>query len=302
MYGVFHITTVCSRFERGELTAFGRSIHTPMKSRTLTLNVAANRDTVFAFLSRIENLPQWTSEALGEVERDEFGWCACTPLGDRHLALCADERTGVIDLLLGEKRDEMTLHPLRVISRPHGAMVTMTLVQAPDEPDEWFERAQASWLADFRRLKERFGGGRVEASLEERAAFYPGIVSGRFVETWNFYCVHLGFRTVTECGVYVQLAHPSGAQIAVLQHELDGPAPELINATDGRGFWLNVEVPDADAEFARLQSAGLEIVATPEDKPWGDRMFVVRDPNGVLIALSHRLPAPEPLSRYPAAS
>ena len=286
----------------GELTAIWRTIHTPMKSRTLTLNVAAGRDTVFAFLSRIENLPQWASESLGEVEREAFGWRAATPLGDRHLALCADERTGVIDLLLGEKSDEMTLHPLRVISQPHGALVTMTLVQAPDEPEEWFERAQASWLADFRRLKERFGGGVLDASIEERAAFYPGIVSGRFVETWNFYCVHLGFRTVTECGVYVQLAHPSGAQIAVLQHELDGPSPELINATDGRGFWLNVDVPDADAEFARLQSAGLEIVAAPEDKPWGDRMFVVRDPNGVLIALSHRLPAPEPLSRYPAAS
>lgn len=272
-----------------------------MKSRTLTLNVAADRDTVFAFLARIENLPQWAGESLGEVDRGETGWRACTPLGERQVALCADERTGVIDLLLGEKPDEMTLHPLRVTPRPHGALVTMTLVQAPDEPDEWFERAQASWLADFRGLKERFGGGALDASVDERAAFYPGIVSGRLVETWNFYCVHLGFRTVTECGVYVQLSHPSGAQIAILQHELDGPSHELINATDGRGFWLNIEVPDADAEFARLCEAGLEIVSPLENKPWGDRMFVVRDPNGVLIALSHRMPAAEPLSTYPAA-
>lgn len=273
-----------------------------MKSRTLTLNVAADRDTVFAFLAPIENLALWAGESLGEMARERSGWRARTPLGDRHVALCADERTGVIDLLLGEKADEMTLHPLRVITQPHGALVTMTLVQAPDEPDEWFERAHASWLADFRRLKERFGGGTLDASVGERTAFFPGIVTGKFYETWDFYCVHLGFRTVTECGVYVQLSHPSGAQIAVLQHELDGPAPELINATDGRGFWLNLDVPDADAEFARLSGAGLDIVASPEDKPWGERMFVVRDPNGVLIALSHRLPAAEPLSTYPAAS
>jgi Uncharacterized protein conserved in bacteria len=273
-----------------------------MKSRTFSLHVAADRDTVFAFLASLENLSLWAVESLGELTRDRSGARANTPLGRRHVALCADERTGVIDLLLGEKPDEMTLHPLRVISRPHGALLTMTLVQAPDEPDEWFERAEASWLADFRGLKERFGGGGVDASIGERAAFYPGIVSGKFVETWNFYCTHLGFRTVAECGVYVQLSHPSGAQIAVLQHELDGPASELINATDGRGFWLNLDVADADAEFARLSEAGLEIVAPPENKPWGDRMFVVRDPNGVLIALSQRLPAAEPLSTYPAAS
>ncbi len=273
-----------------------------MKSRTLTLNVAADRDTVFAFLGPIENLSHWASESLGEVECTRSGWRAQTPLGERQLAWCADERTGVIDLLLGEKPDEMTLHPLRVIPRPRGALVTMTLVQAPDEPDEWFERAHASWLADFRRLKQRFQGGTLDASVGERASFYPGIVSGKFFETWDFYCVHLGFRTVAECGVYVQLEHPSGAQIAVLQHEVDGPAPELINATDGRGFWLNLDVADADAEFARLSAAGLEIVGQPEDKPWGDRVFVVRDPNGVLITLSHRLPAAEPLSTYPAAS
>ena len=104
----------------------------------------------------------------------------------------------------------------------------------------------------------------------------------------DFYTTHLGFRTVTECGIYVQLAHPTGAQIAVLRHEVDGPVRELVSATDGRGVWLNLDVVDADAEHRRLTQAGVEIASPLEDTSWGDRQFIVRDPNGVLISIAHR--------------
>lgn len=116
-------------------------------------------------------------------------------------------------------------------------------------------------------------------------AFYPGIVTARFYETWDFYTTHLGFRTVLESDFYVQLVHPSGAQLGILRQELDGSPSELVSATDGRGFWLGIDVADADAECARLRAAGVEIVSPPEDKPWGERHCVVRDPNGVLILI-----------------
>jgi uncharacterized glyoxalase superfamily protein PhnB len=273
-----------------------------MKTRTLTVTVAANRDTVFAFLSRIENLALWGKEAFSIVWREGGHWKARTPAGESYVALSGDARTGVIDLFVGEQLDEMALNPIRVVARPHGAAVIATLFEVAGEAEELFERTYNAWLADFRELARRFGGGDLSASTRERAAFFPGIVSADFFGTWDFYCAHLGFKTVAECDYYVQLAHPSGAQIAVLRHELDGTVPELVSATDGRGIWLNLDVPDADAEHARLGAAGLLIVAPPEDKPWGERMFIVRDPNGVLIALAHRLPEPAPLARYPAAS
>lgn len=273
-----------------------------MKNRSLTLTLPADRDAVFAFLSRIENLALWGKEMFSIVWRDGEHWKARTPSGEAFVAVSGDARTGVIDVFVGEERDEMALTPIRVVSRPHGSAVIATVFELAGEAEELFERTYHAWLADFRGLAGRFGGGELSASTGERTAFFPGIVSADFFGTWDFYCAHLGFKTVAECDYYVQLMHPSGAQIAVLRHELDGPIPELVSATDGRGVWLNLTVADADAEHARLGAAGLQIVAPPEDKPWGERMFVIRDPNGVLITLSHRLPAPAPLWRYPAAS
>lgn len=273
-----------------------------MKTRTVTITVSAERDQVFAFLSRIENLSVWATETFLAIRREGAHWKARTPVGEMYIALAADVGTGVIDLLLGEHPDEMTPWPLRVMCRPHGTVITSTVFQAPGEPDEWFEYVYRGWLSDLRGLPSRFGGGEVQGAPGEGAPFYPGIVTADFYGTWDFYCTHLGFRTVTECDHYVQLAHPSGAQIALLRHELDGPSPELISATDGRGFWLNLDVADADAEYARLQAAGVEIVQPPTNKPWNERMFVIRDPNGVLVALAHQLPSPATEARPLAAN
>jgi catechol 2,3-dioxygenase-like lactoylglutathione lyase family enzyme len=259
----------------------------PMKNRTITVTVPTDRDDVFHFLSALSNLPLWAAESFQSLTYEGGYAKASTPTGEVYVTLLADDRTGVIDLLTGSRSDEMMVCPLRVLRRPHGAAVSCTLFQAVDEPDEFYERSYATLLADFRNLAVRFGEGRLHAPTHERAAFYPGIVTARFFETWDFYATHLGFRTVCESDIYVQLAHPTGAQIAVLRHEIDGPVEELVSATDGRGVWLNLDVADADAEQRRLAAAGVEIARSAENTPWGDRQFIVRDPNGVLIAIAH---------------
>ncbi len=127
------------------------------------------------------------------------------------------------------------------------------------------------------------------SSPRPAAAFYPNLVTARFHETWDFYTTHLGFRTVAEHGSYVHLEHPSGPQMGILRHEVDGDQAELVSATDGRGFWISLDVDDADADHARLIAEGVSIPTPIEDKPWGDRQFMVKDPNGILIAIAHRI-------------
>jgi catechol 2,3-dioxygenase-like lactoylglutathione lyase family enzyme len=120
-------------------------------------------------------------------------------------------------------------------------------------------------------------------------ALYPGIVTGLFHATWDFYTTHLGFRTLAEHDTYVHLAHPDGPQLGVLREETDGQESELICATRGTGFWINLEVPNADEAYVRLKEAGVPIGRAPEDKAWGERQFLIRDPNGVLIYLAQKL-------------
>lgn len=259
-----------------------------MKNRTITITVAAGSDELFAWLAKIENLPVWAPGFCTDLRNERGMWRAVTPIGELHLALVAEPRTGVVDLFFGAQPDEMTLVPMRVVRQPHGAAVICTLFQPADWADELFELHHETFVGALRGLAQRFHGA-VHGERGGGEPFYPSLVTAKFAETWDFYTTHLGFRTMMECGCYVQLAHPGGAQLGVLQHEQNVPAPELVSATDGRGFWLSLDVADADAEYARLATAGVEIVTEIADKGWGDRQFVVRDPNGVLIAISHRI-------------
>ncbi len=261
-----------------------------MKTQTISITVSASRDDVFAFIANIHQLPQWAGKLCRRLWKEETHWKVLTPSGERFLSLQADDGTGVVDLFLGEQLDEMTLFPLRVLSLPHGAAVTLTLFQPLGLPNEIFDQQYRTFLDEMRGLVRRFGGGGLHPSAEGAPAFYPNLVTRRFYETWDFYSDHLGFTTVVECSEYVQLVHPSGAQLGLLQHEIDGVPSELVCPADGRGFWLTVDVSDADAEYSRLCALGVDIVEPPQDKPWGERHFLVRDPNGVLVCIAHKIP------------
>ncbi len=49
------------------------------------------------------------------------------------------------------------------------------------------------------------------------------------------------------------------------------------------GVILNFEVEDVDLEYERLVTEGLEILVQLRDEPFGQRHFIAKDPNGVLI-------------------
>ena len=107
----------------------------------------------------------------------------------------------------------------------------------------------------------------------ESLAWVPGVVSGRFFETWDFYTTLLGFRTLAESNTYVHLRHPSGAQLAVLREETEGAPAELISATRGRGFWLFLEVEDAATAHQGLLEGGVVAAVPLRDTAWGDRQL-----------------------------
>ena len=59
-------------------------------------------------------------------------------------------------------------------------------------------------------------------------------------------------------------------------------------ADDKFSLWLQVR--DVNAEFARLQGAGVEVVEAPVDQPWGLREARFRDPDGLMLVLVEVLP------------
>lgn len=265
-----------------------------MHHRTVTLSVDAGAAEVFAFLSDLRNLPAWATRLCRGVRRDGLRWLADAPGGELVVALRCDADTGVIDLFVGPTAEALARWAFRVLGGGDGCAITCTQIPPADLPEEFVERQFRARVAELRDLGVRFGGGALDAPGSAPVPFYPSLVTARLRDSVEFYTEALGFRVLDDESRHVQLAHPSGVHLGLLRHETDGQPAELINATDGRGFWLSLRVADVDAEHRRLRALGADVDAAPEDKPWGERVLVVRDPNGVLIHLSHPIVAPPP--------
>ena len=63
---------------------------------------------------------------------------------------------------------------------------------------------------------------------------------------------------------------------------------------DKISLWLQVR--DVDAEFARLEAAGVTVAEAPVDEPWGLREARVRDPDGLMLVLVE-IPPDHPMRR-----
>ena len=91
-----------------------------MRSRTVTTVLPAPKREVFAYMSEIENLPEWATEFARELRRDEDGYTVVNNLGEFRFEIRADEETGVIDMLAGATAEQMAVFPTRAIELPGG--------------------------------------------------------------------------------------------------------------------------------------------------------------------------------------
>jgi methylmalonyl-CoA/ethylmalonyl-CoA epimerase len=57
----------------------------------------------------------------------------------------------------------------------------------------------------------------------------------------------------------------------------------------GTGIYINVEVNKIDAYFKQIKELGIEPSTEPKDWPWGQREFVVRDPDRYKIVFYQKL-------------
>ena len=95
----------------------------------------------------------------------------------------------------------------------------------------------------------------------------------------SFYVAHFGFRVTVSNEHVLKLEHDERA------YELCFMRRGTYDDSRADGVILALEVADAAAEEARLRSAGVPITAPLQDEPWGERLFQVRDPNGVTVQL-----------------
>jgi len=133
--------------------------------------------------------------------------------------------------------------------------------------------------------------------------YYPVIQTDDVAGTVAFYLQNFDFKSLFEADWYVHLqsSDDENVNLAILAHDHETIPPEGRGCT--RGLILNFEVKDVDAEHERALAGGLPIVKSLRDELFGQRHFITRDPNGVLIdIITPTPPDPEFTASYSSES
>ncbi len=105
---------------------------------------------------------------------------------------------------------------------------------------------------------------------------------------------HFGFREEMAADGFVSLARDGvGFNLIFLRTGLASLQPASLRTQRAEGVLVAFVVDDIDAEYARIQAAGVPITTPIQTEPWGERFFQVADPNGVILQLVQWVHGPE---------
>jgi hypothetical protein len=125
-----------------------------MRTATVTTVLDAPKEKVFAYMSNIENLPEWATEFARELKREPSGWKVVNGQGEFWFEIEADPANGVIDMFAGPDRDRMAVFPTRAVALPDGRTAySFTMFQGPGMPDELFESQYESLQREFENIE-----------------------------------------------------------------------------------------------------------------------------------------------------
>jgi catechol 2,3-dioxygenase-like lactoylglutathione lyase family enzyme len=107
------------------------------------------------------------------------------------------------------------------------------------------------------------------ANFDESLAFYRDILGWSVTEDWGDNGTQRGAR-LSGGGIEIVIAQRSGAATAKSEAGVARPT-------------VHLDIHDIDTRFREVPK-GAHVVTEPEATHWGTRWFVVRDPDGNLIA------------------
>ncbi|MGX1808155.1 VOC family protein [Nocardia sp. NPDC055321] len=123
-------------------------------------------------------------------------------------------------------------------------------------------------------------------------SIFPDIPSTNVAASRDFYLGLLGLTVAWESDWYV-LLHGDGPeiQLAIVEHG-HGSIPETHHDT-ARGVLISFEVDDATKVWTRARELELPVAQELRDEEFGQRHFMVADPNGLLVDVIETLFVPD---------
>ena len=114
-------------------------------------------------------------------------------------------------------------------------------------------------------------------------SLYPVITTDKLEIIKDFYktCLDLGVTYDSDWYISMRTASEPFFELALLDYKHPS-LPEAFQKPTS-GVLINIEVEDVDAVHDRFVSLGIEMVLDIRSEEWGQRHFIVQDPNGILI-------------------
>lgn len=100
-----------------------------------------------------------------------------------------------------------------------------------------------------------------------------------------FFCTHLGYEIAMAADGFASLTRGDAAADIVLLRRGTEVLPADQRDRQAGGLILALTVTGLDAEERRLREAGAPITMPLREEPWGERLFQLTDPNGIVVQL-----------------
>lgn len=122
------------------------------------------------------------------------------------------------------------------------------------------------------------------AQTANKMKLNAGIITGKFQKTKDFYTEILGFGVSFENDFYLLMHTPDkSTEISFLKPKHPSQKPIFQKPFSGKGVYFTIEVENVDKVYEEMKTKEVTIEVEIKDEDWGDRHFVIVDPNGIGI-------------------
>ncbi|MFP3989005.1 VOC family protein [Streptomyces sp. E11-3] len=115
----------------------------------------------------------------------------------------------------------------------------------------------------------------------------------------EFFRTHLGYQVAMAADGFASLTRDDAAADIVLLRRGNEVLPPEQRDQQATGLILAFTVTGIEAEEQRLRAAGAPITMPLREEPWGERLFQLTDPNGVVVQFVEWAASDEPASDEP---
>jgi catechol 2,3-dioxygenase-like lactoylglutathione lyase family enzyme len=121
-------------------------------------------------------------------------------------------------------------------------------------------------------------------------SYYPVLMTDDVAGTSDFYVRHFRFKPLfaSDWYVHLQSAEDRRVNLGIVHGDHETIPP--TGRGRASGLLINFEVRNPDEIYERAKAAGLPILLELRDEDFGQRHFITRDPNGVLIDVVKPIP------------